>query len=278
MASEVVSMKPTATAVAARKSTAQTVALVASILPPKLAEGATTATWMQTMVDTIGEHPQEVLDEAHRVVLSTCSFAPSPKEFVDAVLVAYGILKAPMSEDGKRHLAYRKRLGYRYVQSETGRQVFANDVRLATIAHVQIAGVHANMVLTQCADATVADVERAIVEAGKAKWDKPRLNEVIDRISRECEIVVAHRIAGPPEGLIGGPVAVLPSGSHTFHFRSDFLCLDQAFVDGLGLRPEAIIRAFFAVTQETTRRPDDYGPEWQARAERLIASKARAAA
>lgn len=261
--------------IAPTSATARAVATVATMLPPKLTDGLTVDAWMKTMVEDIGQHPQPVLDEACRAVRSTCAFAPSPKEFIDAILIAYRTTNLPMSPDGRRHLAYRRKLNFRYVQSDGGRERFADDVKLTTIGYVAVAGVHANMVLDQITDATVTDVEKAIVETSKAIVEKATIDTILSRMMRETDIAVAHRIAGPPEGLITGPVARLPWFSHNFYFKSDFLCISQETVDQWrrsGAEDDRIMSEFVSLTRGKTR-PATYGPIWQRNAERLISQR-----
>jgi hypothetical protein len=258
--------------VASRKSTLQMVTLIAALLPPKVSEGLSAEDWMRKMVEAVGEHPQAVLDEAYRAVISTTAFAPTAKEIIDATLTAYAVLKLPMSPDAERHAAYRKKTSFRYVQGADGRQRFADDAKLAAIGFISLAGVHGNTVLDQVQDATVADVEKAIVATAKVKQDKPTIDGVITRIIRECDIAVAERLVGPPESLIDGPVATLPWVTHTFHLRSDFLCIADSTVARwreLGASDSAIIKAFMEVSR-VRRRPIDYGPCWQERCERMI--------
>jgi hypothetical protein len=263
-------------ALASKFSTAQMVANVAALLPPTLTDDLTVDLWMQKMVEAVGEHPQAVLDEAYRAVISTNTFAPKPKELIDAVLVAYSVLKLQMSADGERHLAYRKKLNFRYVQGADGKQRFADDVKLTTIAFVPISGVHANMALDQITGATVTDVEKALIATSEALKDKATLDAVIRRLIRECDTIIAHRIAGPPEGLIDGPVATAQIGNHVFDLRSDFLCISQSTADRwrveLGASAKSIMNAFMSVSR-VARRPFNYGTEWQRQCEIAIESK-----
>ena len=262
-----------AVAVATKRSTAQAVANVAALLPPKTTDDMPAQVWMRKMVEAIGEHPQEVLDEAYRAVISTCTFAPTAKEFIDAVLIAYARLKVPMSEDAKRHLSYRKKANFRYVQGDAGRQLFSDDIKLISLGYFSLAGVHANMVLEAVPEATVTDVERAIVKLSELpKADKnAKLADSIEKLRRLAVVEVAYRKYGPPSDFCGGT----PSET----LRSPFLVISCERIDEwrkkyLYVKKENIESAFYRAIVENGYKisaiPDGYGTEWQQRAEWLI--------
>ncbi|MDE2470169.1 MAG: hypothetical protein KGL35_15830 [Bradyrhizobium sp.] len=104
MSNQIAVNQNTALTLATQKDLERTIAHIAAVLPPKLSDDMPLKAWVKLMVETVGSHPVEVLTEARSVMLSTCQFAPTPKEFVDAVLLAYPRLKMPLSEDAKRSL------------------------------------------------------------------------------------------------------------------------------------------------------------------------------
>lgn len=212
----------------------KTVASIAAMLPPKLNDDMPLAVWLKTVVGTIGEHPQAVLDEARSAILSTKTFAPMPAEIIDAILAAYKRLDVALSDDARKHLAYRKKQSYRYVTDSDGRQKFSPDAKITTVGFVGVSGIHANMLLDENPEATVADVEAAVVAATAVlqKRDKTSIADALDEIRERLGVVIAHRKHGPPEAFCGGRIASLKlRGLDTARLlRSDFFALSEEFV------------------------------------------------
>lgn len=266
----------------------KTIVQISVVLPPKLSEDMSIKKWVQLMAEIVGDHPPEVLSQARDIVLSTCAFAPTPKEFVDAVLAAYVRCKVPYSDDAKRHLAYRKKPSARYAVGEDGKQRFAADAKLTAIAFVSVAGVHGNMVMENCPEATVADVEKALVATARhfERKDKATISEVL----RECEfnanLATAYRVHGAPADLCGGPVAT--SRLHG-EFRSLYLDLSESFVSEMLTKfpqataasgKSAVFEVFQAVAYEPRKEPGappGYGSTYQAEAEQRIIGAMRLA-
>lgn len=209
----------------------KTVMHIAAMLPPKLPEDMPLKSWLQAMKTAIGEHPQAVLDDARNAILSTKPFAPSPAEIIDAVLAAYKRLDLPLSEDAKRHLSYRKKTSARYMLNQDGVQRFAPDAKVTTIGYVAVSGVHVNMLLDENADATVPDVEAAVVSATAIlqKREKTSIADILDETRKRLAVVMAHRIYGTPESYCGGSAGRVGDRA----LKLDFFAVSQAFVDKL---------------------------------------------
>lgn len=223
-----------AVASAAPVGAGKTVAAIASMLPPKLSDDMPLVSWLKATVTTIGEHPQSVLDEARAAILSTKTFAPMPADIIDAILAAYKRLDMPLSEDARRHLAYRKKQSYRYALDANGRQQFAADAKVTTIGFVGVSGIHANMLLEENPEASVADVETAVVHATAIlqRREKISIADALDEIRERLAVVIAHRKHGPPEAFCGGRIASMKTlGSDVLrHLRSDYFALSEEFV------------------------------------------------
>ena len=272
---------------ASKKDLDRAIAQIAAVLPPKLSEDMPLKAWMKLIAETVGDHPVEVLTEARSILLSTNSFAPTPKEFVDAVLAAYGRCKLPFSDDAKRHLAYRKKTSHRYVTDENGRQRFIDDVKLGAIAFVSLAGVHANMIMDALPFATVDDIEKALIATSDqlGKKENTTLKDIVKAMEFHAVVANAYRNHGKPADLCGGPVAD-DNHSYKTKFKSPFLALSTAFVDKMREQyPKAMVdrgnlsRVFIGVaykSRASTLVPDGYGSTYQATAEAEISADLRA--
>ena len=277
-----IAMKTNATLVlASKKDLERAIVQIAAVLPPKLSEDMPFKSWVKLIAETVGDHPVEVLNEARSVLLSTSGFAPSPKEFVDAVLAAYPRCKLPLSEDGKRHLSYRKNNSHRYITGEDGRQRFIDDAKLTNICFVSIVGVHANMVMDKMPKATVSDVEKALIATSGqfAKKDSATLSELIRAMEFHATAAETYRLHGRPEDYCGGTVAEVNAGYGNRLLTSPFLALSEGFVETLTtVHPKAFRQkhvlhtVFWEVVYSITKlsAPPGYGTTFQTTAEAAI--------
>lgn len=265
--------------IADRKDLDRTIAQIAAVLPPKLSEDMPFKAWMKLVAETVGDHPIEVLAEARSVILSTCQFAPTPKEFVDAVLAAYARRKLPLSEDAKRHLAYRKKTSHRYIVGEDGKERFIDDAKLTTISFVSVAGVHANMVMDYLPAVTVSNVERGLLLVSKdfEKREKATIDEIVSKLKYHSSCDFYHRAFGTPEQLCGGTPAEVRGRygllkSHRFAVSTKFMAaLLQECPD---VTNEEIWEVYFkTVYHDGPMFPDNYGTTYQAEMEDLFRRK-----
>jgi hypothetical protein len=184
----------------------------------------------------------------------------------------------PLSEDAKRHLAYRKKTSHRYITGEDGKQRFIDDAKLTTITFVSVAGVHANMVMDKLPDATVTDIEKALLATSEqyGKRETATIGEIVRAIEYHTVIAHAYRQHGKPEDLCGGEVAQIESGP----LKSTFLALSANFVAEMRqLYPQAfrqsdsIRHAFQTVAWQRVQGgivPDGYGAAYQGKSEAAI--------
>lgn len=289
MSKEIVATAGTSVVLASKKDLERAIAHIAAVLPPKLSEDMPLKAWIKLMAETVGDHPPKVLAEARVIMLSTCQFAPTPKEFVDAVLLAYPRLKLALSEDAKRHLAYRKKTSTRYITGEDGKQRFVDDARLTTIAFVSVAGVHANMVMDRVPEATVTDVERALLATSEqmGKREGLSIGEILKALEAQTRAENAYRVFGRPEDFCGGEVAHHPASYRNGKYQSQYLALSVDFVRSLreafpkacmteGAITEAFSNAgFVAYKANPVGPPKGYGTTYQAEAEAHIWDRLR---
>jgi hypothetical protein len=280
MSTELATTKPQAVALASKADLTRMIGEIAAVYPPKLTDDMPLKAWMRLISETVGEHPAQILIEARSVLMSTSQFAPTPKEFVDAVLAAYTRCKLPLSEDAKRHLAYRKKASTRYITGENGSQRFVDDAKLGAISFVSIAGVHANMVMDALPFATVDDIEKSLIATSDqfGKKDSTTLKDVLKALEFHAVVANAYRNHGKPTDFCGGPVAE-DNQSYQTKFTSPFLALSKAFVDKMRAEyPKAmwarnsLSSAFGSVAYKkwSTLVPDGYGSTFQAVAEAEI--------
>lgn len=263
---------------ASKKDLERAIVQIAAVLPPKLSEDMPFKSWVKLIAETVGDHPVEVLNEARSVLLSTSGFAPTPKEFVDAVLAAYPRCKLPLSEDGKRHLAYRKKTSHRYITGEDGRERYLDDAKLGTICFNAIAGVHANMILDKLPEATVSMLERALIRASEefGKKEKATIKEILFSIEFRVDCEYYYGKFGTPEDLCGGTPANV-RGKYGV-VRMHYFTVSQEFVDLLGYEfsgctPEEIGDACFGVIYRgESIFPHGYGTTYQAEGEAKVRS------
>ena len=273
MSTEISLKSTSALVLASKKDLERIIVQIAAVLPPKLSEDMPFKAWVKLMSETVGDHPVEVLNEARSVMLSACGFAPTPKEFVDAVLSAYAKLRLPLSDDAKRHLGYRKKVSSRYVMGEDGKQRYLEDAKLTTMCFVSVAGVHANMVLDKIPEATVSDVERALLEVSEiySKKDKATINDIVRNLEHYTACEYYYRTYGKPEDLCGGIPAEVRTRfgvvkSHCFRISQDFL--QTLCIDCPDVSLETIGDAYFSVAYGgSSFFPEGYGTTFQAQTE-----------
>lgn len=128
---------------------------------------------------------------------------------------------------------------FRYAPDEAGRQAFASDARLTTIAKVAVSGVHGNQILRAVAndftEATPADVETALVEISdnfkrqvEAHQDVS-LKEILESATSACRRLVAFRTYGTLEQQIDGAVAKHAGQA----INAGWAAISQSFLDHL---------------------------------------------
>lgn len=285
MSTEIAIKSNAALVLASKADLTKAIIKIAAVLPPKLSDDMPLKSWIKLMVETVGDHPIDVLTEARSILLSTNSFAPTPKEFVDAVLAAYTRCKLPLSEDAKRHLAYRKKTSTRYITGENGQQRFIDDAKLTAISFVSVAGIHANMVMDALPFATVDDIEKALIVTSDqlGKKESTTLKDILKAMEFHAVVANAHRVHGKPADLCGGPVAD-DNTSYKTKFKAPFLALSAAFVDKMREQyPKAMstrgnLSSVFngvAYKKSSTLVPDGYGSTYQALAEAEICAGMR---
>jgi len=269
---------------------AEMVAVVASELPPKLAEGVSLVDWLERTERVIGHHPRVVLAEAIQSIMSTFRFSPTKAEMIDHILDAYRRLQLPLSDDARRHLSYRQKLPDRYTLNADGVKRFAEDAKVTAIGYFSFQGPQANIILDAIQGAIVEDVEKAIapVQASFAKADKDKINgeDVLRRFRTEVRLQGLYREFGAPDRHCGGPVAMMPARSGMIPMTSNYLALSQSFVDrmrdqypharwqgNVGSWADAMKNAFWAIAVSRDIDPATYGSGLQQQAEAMIDAK-----
>ena len=287
--SNITKFKPTAIAVATPPvSSLKMVAIIAGDLPPTLPEGQTLTSWLDQTQTFIGAHPEAVLADARDAILSTCTFAPKKSEIIQHILDAYRRLGIPLSDDGKRHLAFRTKLPARYTLNADGVKRFADDAKVTLVGYFTVQGPQANIILDETPGAIVEDVERAIgavvrTFSGTDKGDVQG-DAVLAKFRDEVALQRDYRLVGTPDTLCGGPVAVVtgPSGN-VCPLSMNYLAVSQQFVDRMrDTYPSAkakfygdgwgaaMIESFFRVSPKRHLANRAYGGDMQAAAEALV--------
>lgn len=269
-------------------SSLKMVAVIAGDLPPTLPEGQTLTSWLDQAQSFIGSHPEAVLADARDAILSTFVFAPKKSEIIQHVLDAYQRLGIPLSEDGKRHLAFRKKMPARYTLNANGIKRFADDAKVTLVGYFTVQGPQANIIIDETPGAIVDDVERAIGPVVRAfsGTDKGDVHgdAVLARFRDETAVQRDYRLVGTPAELCGGPVGVVvgPSGNPC-PLAMNYFSVSQAFVDrmretypnakakfngdGWG---SAMIEAFYRASPTRHLKHCTYGGDMQVEAEKLI--------
>lgn len=293
MSSSITTFKPSAGGMAKTLpvvESAEMVAVVASELPPKLAEGVSLVDWLERTERVIGHHPRVVLAEAIQSIMSTFRFSPTKAEMIDHILDAYRRLQLPLSDDARRHLSYRQKLPDRYTLNADGVKRFAEDAKVTAIGYFSFQGPQANIILDAIQGAIVEDVEKAIapVQASFAKADKDKINgeDVLRRFRTEVRLQGLYREFGAPDRHCGGPVAMMPARSGMIPLTSNYLALSQSFVDrmrdqypharwqgNVGSWADAMKNAFWAIAVSRDLDPATYGSGLQQQAEAMIDAK-----
>lgn len=269
---------------------AEMVAVIASELPPKLADGASLVDWMERTERVVGKHPRVVLAEAIQSIMSTFRFAPTKAEMIDHILTAYQRLGVALSDDAKRHLSFRQKMPDRYALNADGVKRFAEDAKVTLIGYFSVQGPQANLILDAIADSTVEDFEKSIgpVQRSFASRDKDAItgDEVLSRFKREVSTQIAYRNFGDPASHCGGPVAQIASGSKMIALSSIWVALSESFVNRMRDQfpyarcrnnphswGDAMKQAFWDASISRELDPKRYGQGLQHDAEALIEKK-----
>jgi hypothetical protein len=288
----------TTTQPAALALIATTPQLLASIgvnFRPELPTGVDQGQWGRSYAAAIGQHPAEVLALAGQIIIASRSYQtfPQPAEIIGAILNAYGQLGVPMSPDAVR-LQDLRQSSDRYVAGADGRRRFLSGLKLGVIKFHALAGHHGNQVLDEIDIAAVAHVELAILDVSREvdKLDEIAIGDLLRRIAARADELAAFETFGSAEAQCGGPVA----RHGDIEFKSKWVCLSQAFIEGLIARhptldhdgtawfhlhemfPEMRCDGYMSVWRSWSPKPRTYGRGMQADFERkfseFVAAKA----
>lgn len=220
-------------------SSMKMVAVIAGDLPPALPEGQSLAKWLKSTHEFIGTHPEVVLLDARDAILSTFVFAPKKAEIIQHILDAYQRLGVALSDDAKKHLAFRRKMPARYTLNNDGIKRFADDAKVTLVGFFTVQGPQANIILdrlnSEGIEAKVDDVEKAIdpvLEAFEGR-EKVSGNEVLERFRSETIVQTAYRLHGDPAQQCGGTVGVVAGRSKMLPLTSTWFAVSEAFVNSM---------------------------------------------